>query len=80
MAVPARDGFASFEADVAARNAALSRNAYLVTGDHHLAEDPVQQTPLRVVGTVNSQARDGLGRLRVLAPELGASVETEAGR
>jgi RNA polymerase sigma factor (sigma-70 family) len=32
------------------------------------------------VGTVESQARDGLARLRVLAPELGALVQTEVGR
>ena len=38
----------SFEAYVRARNAALSRIAYLLTGDHHLAEDLVQQTLLRV--------------------------------
>jgi RNA polymerase sigma factor (sigma-70 family) len=29
------------------------------------------------VGTVKSQARDGLARLRMLAPELAALVETE---
>ncbi|GIJ47988.1 DNA-directed RNA polymerase sigma-70 factor [Virgisporangium aliadipatigenens] len=40
----------SFEAYVHARNAALSRIAYLLTGDHHLAEDLVQQTLMRVVG------------------------------
>jgi RNA polymerase sigma-70 factor (sigma-E family) len=40
----------SFEEYVRARNAALSRVAYLLTGDHHLAEDLVQQALLRVVG------------------------------
>lgn len=40
----------SFEAYVQARAAALSRIAYLLTGDHHLAEDLVQQTFLRVAG------------------------------
>ena len=44
------DSVASFEAYVNARIAALSRIAYLLTGDHHLAEDLVQQTLLRVVG------------------------------
>lgn len=40
----------SFEAYARARTAALSRIAYLLTGDHHLAEDLVQQTFLRVAG------------------------------
>jgi DNA-directed RNA polymerase specialized sigma24 family protein len=40
----------SFEAYVQARTAALSRIAYLLTGDHYLAEDLVQQTFLRVAG------------------------------
>jgi DNA-directed RNA polymerase specialized sigma24 family protein len=44
------DGQQSFEEYVHARNAALSRIAYLLTGDHHLAEDLVQATLLRVVG------------------------------
>jgi RNA polymerase sigma-70 factor (sigma-E family) len=38
----------SFEAYVRARTPALSRLAYLLTGDHHLAEDLVQQKFLRV--------------------------------
>lgn len=40
----------SFEAYVHARSAALSRIAFLLTGDRHLAEDLVQQTLLRVAG------------------------------
>lgn len=40
----------SFESYVRARTVALSRVAYLLTGDHHLAEDLVQQTLLRVAG------------------------------
>lgn len=40
----------SFDAYVRARAGALSRVAYLLTGDHHLAEDLVQQSLLRVVG------------------------------
>jgi RNA polymerase sigma-70 factor (sigma-E family) len=40
----------SFEEFVRARTAALSRVAYLLTGDHHLAEDLVQQALLRVAG------------------------------
>ncbi|MEV0326259.1 SigE family RNA polymerase sigma factor [Micromonospora echinospora] len=40
----------SFEAYVRARTMALSRIAYLLTGDHHLAEDLVQQTFLSVAG------------------------------
>jgi RNA polymerase sigma-70 factor (sigma-E family) len=38
----------SFEEFVRARSAALARVAYLLTGDHHLAEDLVQQALLRV--------------------------------
>ncbi|MFI7606893.1 SigE family RNA polymerase sigma factor [Micromonospora sp. NPDC049366] len=40
----------SFEAYVQTRGPGLSRHAYLLTGDHHLAEDLVQQTLLRVAG------------------------------
>jgi RNA polymerase sigma-70 factor (sigma-E family) len=43
------DPAASFEGYVRARTAALSRIAYLLTADQHLAEDLVQQTFLRVV-------------------------------
>lgn len=53
------DPHASFEAYVHARNAALSRIAYLLTGDHHLAEDLVQQTLLRVVGRWERVVRAG---------------------
>jgi RNA polymerase sigma-70 factor (sigma-E family) len=42
------DARASFEEYVRARTPALSRVAFLLTGDHHLAEDLVQQTLLRV--------------------------------
>lgn len=38
---------ASFDAFVHARVAALGRTAYLLTGDHHLAEDLVQTTLFR---------------------------------
>jgi RNA polymerase sigma-70 factor (sigma-E family) len=40
----------SFEAYVRARGAALFRVAYLLTGDHHRAEDLVQQALLRLAG------------------------------
>jgi len=40
----------SFLQYVRADTAALSRSAYLLTGDRHLAEDLVQETLLRVVG------------------------------
>ena len=55
----APDPAVSFEAYVHARNAALSRIAYLLTGDHHLAEDLVQQTLLRVVGHWRRVAKAG---------------------
>jgi RNA polymerase sigma-70 factor (sigma-E family) len=41
-------GTEDFDEFVRARTAALSRVAYLLTGDHHLAEDLVQQALLRV--------------------------------
>jgi RNA polymerase sigma-70 factor (sigma-E family) len=47
VAVDAEDSFASYVRD---RTAALSRIAYLLTGDQHLAEDLVQETLLGVVG------------------------------
>jgi DNA-directed RNA polymerase specialized sigma24 family protein len=43
------DADASFDAAVRTRTVALLRMAYLLTGDHHLAEDLVQQALLRVV-------------------------------
>ncbi len=49
----------SFEAYVQARTAGLSRVAYLLTGDHHLAEDLVQQTFLRVAGRWQRVAAQG---------------------
>ena len=44
------DAEESFLAYVRERVAALSRIAFLLTGDRHLAEDLVQETLLRVVG------------------------------
>ena len=49
----------SFEAYVRARSTALSRIAYLLTGDHHQAEDLVQQTFLRVAVRWPRLAADG---------------------
>lgn len=43
----ARPDEETFNAFVMARGAALSRTAYLLTGDHHLAEDLVQTTLLK---------------------------------
>ena len=42
-------GYASFEAFVVARRAALLRTAYLLTGNHHDAEDLVQSALIKVV-------------------------------
>jgi RNA polymerase sigma-70 factor (sigma-E family) len=47
-AVPA--GREDFEAFVAARYDALLRTAYLLTGDHHDAEDLLQQSLIKAVG------------------------------
>ena len=47
VGVDTEDSFASYVRD---RIAALSRIAYLLTGDEHLAEDLVQETLLGVVG------------------------------
>jgi RNA polymerase sigma-70 factor (sigma-E family) len=44
------DGREDFEAFVAARYAALLRTAYLLTGDHHDAEDLLQQSLVKAVG------------------------------
>lgn len=49
----------SFEAYVLARGPGLSRHAYMLTGDHHLAEDLVQQTLLRVAGRWKRVVADG---------------------
>ncbi len=38
---------AGFDAFVQARSAALARTAYLLTGDHHLAQDLVQAALLQ---------------------------------
>lgn len=42
-------GYADFEAFVVARRVALLRTAYLLTGDHHDAEDLVQAALIKVV-------------------------------
>ncbi len=44
------DGSAEFGEFVATRGAALSRSAYLLTGDHHLAQDLVQIALTRTAG------------------------------
>jgi RNA polymerase sigma-70 factor (sigma-E family) len=49
----------SFEGYVRARGPSLSRHAYLLTGDNHLAEDLVQQTLLRVAGRWKRVVADG---------------------
>lgn len=43
------DGEQAFDAFVVARGAALAHTAYLLTGDHHLAEDLVQTTLFKAV-------------------------------
>ena len=43
-------GREDFEAFVAARYGALLRTAYLLTGDHHDAEDLLQQSLVNAVG------------------------------
>ena len=43
-------GREDFEAFVAARYGALLRTAYLLTGDHHDAEDLLQQALVKAVG------------------------------
>jgi RNA polymerase sigma-70 factor (sigma-E family) len=42
-------GYAGFEEFVGARRSALLRTAYLLTGNHHDAEDLVQSTLIKVV-------------------------------
>jgi RNA polymerase sigma-70 factor (sigma-E family) len=42
-------GYAEFEEFVVARRSALLRTAYLLTGDHHDAEDLVQSALIKVV-------------------------------
>jgi RNA polymerase sigma-70 factor (sigma-E family) len=49
----------SFEAYVRQRGQALFRIAYLLTGDHHHAQDLVQQALLKVVGRWRRLAADG---------------------
>ncbi|MFC4063009.1 SigE family RNA polymerase sigma factor [Planomonospora corallina] len=50
------DGFREF---VVARQQALMRTAYLLTGDAHLAEDLLQSVLIKVVGQWPKLARDG---------------------
>jgi RNA polymerase sigma-70 factor (sigma-E family) len=49
----------SFDAYVKQRGQALFRIAYLLTGDHHHAQDLVQQALLKVVGRWRRLAADG---------------------
>ena len=49
----------SFDAYVRQRGQALFRIAYLLTGDHHHAQDLVQQALLKVVGRWRRLAADG---------------------
>ncbi|GAA0929640.1 SigE family RNA polymerase sigma factor [Virgisporangium ochraceum] len=49
----------SFETYVRQRGQALYRIAYLLTGDHHHAQDLVQQALLKVVGRWRRLAADG---------------------
>jgi RNA polymerase sigma-70 factor (sigma-E family) len=49
----------SFDAYVTHRGQALFRIAYLLTGDHHHAQDLVQQALLKVVGRWRRLAADG---------------------
>ena len=51
--------YPGFHEFVAARSAALSRTAYLLTGDPHAAEDLVQESLARVVGRWRSIAAKG---------------------
>jgi RNA polymerase sigma-70 factor (sigma-E family) len=52
------DPYSGFEEFVAGRTAALSRSAYLLTGDHQLAED-LLQVALTRVATRWTRLRDG---------------------
>jgi RNA polymerase sigma-70 factor (sigma-E family) len=52
----ADDGFREF---VAARGLALSRTAYLLTGDHGLAEDLVQETLVKVAARWRRLTKEG---------------------
>jgi DNA-directed RNA polymerase specialized sigma24 family protein len=56
VAVDSEDSFASYVRD---RTAALTRIAFLLTGDQHLAEDLVQETLLSVVGVWRRIAAGG---------------------
>ncbi|MFC7646299.1 sigma factor [Streptosporangium lutulentum] len=50
------DGFREF---VLARQQALMRTAYLLTGDAHLAEDLLQSVLIKIVGQWSKLSRDG---------------------
>ncbi|HEU4511824.1 MAG TPA: sigma factor [Nocardioidaceae bacterium] len=94
------EGYREF---VAARYSALRRTAYVLTGNHHDAEDLVQTALMKAggawgrihedlsetqvaaamgvrVGTVKSQTRHALMRLRELAPELAPEFVGELSR
>jgi DNA-directed RNA polymerase specialized sigma24 family protein len=43
------DGFEGFRDFMTAHGGQLSRFAYLLTGDHHAAEDPMQSALAKVV-------------------------------
>ena len=70
-------GYADFEEFVIARRAALLRTAYLLTGNHHDAEDLVQSALIKVVpkwGRIKAQpegyvrqvlARESVNRWRL---------------
>ncbi|MGC9669350.1 SigE family RNA polymerase sigma factor [Planosporangium sp. 12N6] len=49
----------SFDAYVRSRGASLFRTAYVLTGDHHLAEDLVQEALLRLAGRWRQVASAG---------------------
>jgi RNA polymerase sigma-70 factor (sigma-E family) len=53
------DRYHGFREWVAAREAALLRSAYLLTGDRHLAEDLVQTTLAKAAGRWPALVRDG---------------------
>ena len=64
-----------FERFVQAHSLALLRSAFLLTGDRHLVEDPLQDTLARVAQHWHSVARDGNPEAET-AGILGWSVST----